>query len=109
MKNMLTFLLICCLIPSCTGCNKRKGRTRRHEPQPVMLRDNPASRPAEVKQVPQPTPAPQRAPQPTEPKNRNSTEFRSAQMAPTTPTGEPVPYVKSDPGVQYIQEGELAK
>lgn len=96
MKKMLAALLICCLIPSCTGCKSRKGRTRRHKAQPAMLRDKPAPRLAEVKQVPQPTPAPQRAPQLT-------------QMAPNSPTGEPVPYVKSDPGIQYIQEGELAK
>jgi len=96
MKKMLTFLLICCLVPSCTGCKGRKGRTRRYKPQPVMLRDKPASRPAEVIQVSQPTPAPQRAPQP-------------AQTAPADSIGEPIPYVESEPGVQYIQEGELAK
>jgi len=93
MKKMLTFFLVCCLIPSCTGCKERKGTMWRHEPQPVMLRDNPAPRPAEVKQVPQPTPAPQRAPQPT-------------QMA---PVGNPVEYTHSEPGVDYLTERDLER
>lgn len=90
---MLTFLLVCCLIPSCAGCKGRKGRARRREPQPVMLheRHTPTPRPAEVKQVPQVPPPQQRAPQ-------------LVQMA---PVGEPVPYVKSEPGVQYIHEDEV--
>jgi len=93
MKQMLTFLLICCLIPSCTGCKGRKGRTRRHEPQPVMPRDKPASRPAEVKQAPQPAPAPQRAPQPVQ----------------TPPVGNPVEHTHSEPGVDYLTERDLEK
>jgi len=87
-------LLIGCLLVWCAGCEKQgKGRTRRHEPQPVMLRDNPAPRPAEVKQAPQPTPAPQRAPQPV-------------QMA---PVGNPVEYTHSEPGVDYLTERDLER